>query len=448
MKPVPKTAAIEPLIAVKHGNACLQIDIGVHPESDTIYSEDCLYLNIYTPERHEQDEQLAVMVWIHGGGFVIGSSDIYQGDHLATYGGVVVVTVNYRLSLWGFLSTGDEHSPGNYGLWDQHMALTWVHDNIEAFGGDPDKVTVFGESAGAASATFQGLYPENKGLFQRMIAQSGTAGSWWASNNRHLQDSHKLARLAGCETSSSKEMILCLKTIAGKRLLEILELPENDFKTIPTPFIPNVDLYFITTPARDIFLKNVVLPEKSRDLFLSLDLMTGTNCGEGSLAVSSFFGVENPEHFLPSRTEFERTFVSALQKLAYPGCNAGTSIIKDAIIAEYTNWQEPDNEHMIREEFLAMHADFTFSRPLYSTLDYHATSLRGTYMYHFDELTSNHLFCNMSWFDKLGHGDEIPFVFGYKNAEHVLDWAFYAKEWETRLSKRVIKLWSNFAKTG
>jgi cholinesterase/neuroligin len=160
----------------------------MQPKSDTSYSEDCLYLNIYAPKKPEQGEKLAVMVWFHGGGFIVGSADIYPADHLAVYGDVVVVTVNYRLTVFGFLSTGDEHAPGNYGLWDQRMALDWVNKNIEGFGGDPARVTIFGESAGAASVIYQGLYPDNRGLFQRVVAQSGSAGSWWASNDHYKED--------------------------------------------------------------------------------------------------------------------------------------------------------------------------------------------------------------------------------------------------------------------
>jgi len=109
------------------------------------------------------------MVWLHGGGFVCGSSDMYDGAYLAAHGQVVVVTVNYRLSVFGFLSTEDASSTGNNGLWDQHLAIKWVHDNAVAFGGDPSRVTLFGESAGGANVMFQALYVGNKGLVHRVI---------------------------------------------------------------------------------------------------------------------------------------------------------------------------------------------------------------------------------------------------------------------------------------
>ncbi|CAI9534297.1 unnamed protein product [Staurois parvus] len=103
------------------------------------------------------------MVWIYGGGFLLGGGQgasfldnyLYDGEELAVRGNVIVVTLNYRVGPLGFLSTGDENAPGNYGLWDQHFAIAWVKRNIVAFGGDPDNITIFGESAGAASVSLQ-----------------------------------------------------------------------------------------------------------------------------------------------------------------------------------------------------------------------------------------------------------------------------------------------------
>uniref|UniRef100_A0A8B9JJP0 Carboxylic ester hydrolase n=1 Tax=Astyanax mexicanus TaxID=7994 RepID=A0A8B9JJP0_ASTMX len=138
-------------------------------------SEDCLYLNIYTPSKPDEDAKLPVLVWIHGGGFVLGAAAMQDGSGLAAYQNVVVVIIQYRLGLTGFFSTGDEHAPGNYGLLDQLAALQWVQENIQSFGGDPAKVTIFGESAGGVSVSLQILSPMSAGLFRYAIAQSGTA---------------------------------------------------------------------------------------------------------------------------------------------------------------------------------------------------------------------------------------------------------------------------------
>uniref|UniRef100_A0A3Q0S4E3 Carboxylic ester hydrolase n=1 Tax=Amphilophus citrinellus TaxID=61819 RepID=A0A3Q0S4E3_AMPCI len=138
-------------------------------------SEDCLYLNVYTPAEATTGAKLPVMVWIHGGGLSMGAASQYDGAPLAVYDNILMVIIQYRLGILGFLSTGDEHSRGNWGLLDQLAALRWVQENIEAFGGDPQMVTVAGESAGGISASILTLSPQAKGLFQRAIFQSGVA---------------------------------------------------------------------------------------------------------------------------------------------------------------------------------------------------------------------------------------------------------------------------------
>ncbi len=142
-------------------------------------SEDCLYLNLWTPA-HSAAERLPVLVFIHGGGFREGSvsAPLYDGAALARRQ-LVVVTINYRLGAFGFLAhpaltrESEHHASGNYGLMDQVAALRWVHDNIAAFGGDPSRVAIAGQSAGAMSAYLLTVSPLAKGLFQRAIVESG-----------------------------------------------------------------------------------------------------------------------------------------------------------------------------------------------------------------------------------------------------------------------------------
>ena len=143
------------------------------------------------------------MVWIHGGGFFGGSAAGYIPSKLVTDGDVIVVVIQYRLGIFGFLSSGDGVVAGNYGLFDQTLALKWVKVNIQAFGGDPDTITVFGESAGAGSIGFHLLSPYSMGLFQRAIQQSGTPLAYWAINKNPANNFYKLAQRTGCMESSS-----------------------------------------------------------------------------------------------------------------------------------------------------------------------------------------------------------------------------------------------------
>src|SRR6478609_2408061 len=168
------------------GPACPQPSIApliLMPEmvTNAHLSEDCLYLNIWAPTGRA-NQKLPVLYWIHGGGFVIGaaSQPMYDGEELARLG-CVVVSVNYRLGLFGFLAhpalsaESPDHVSGNYGLLDQIEGLGWVRRNIAAFGGDPDRVTVFGESAGGISVDCLMVMPAARGLFHGAIAQSATA---------------------------------------------------------------------------------------------------------------------------------------------------------------------------------------------------------------------------------------------------------------------------------
>lgn len=175
--------------ATRYGAYCPQL-----PLSNTGMSEDCLFLNVFTPHL-PSDRRVPVFVWLHGGGFIVGSSDLYEGDVLAAEGQIVVVTLNYRLGALGFLATGDNSSVGNYGLWDQHVALQWVHKYIGYFGGDERRITLGGMSAGAASASIHSLSPLSRDLFRSVVQLSGSASSPWARVS--VDDALKAARVGG-----------------------------------------------------------------------------------------------------------------------------------------------------------------------------------------------------------------------------------------------------------
>lgn len=182
--PQPVTAWKTPRAATKPGARCPQ-EAGF-PSEQASYNEDCLYLNVTTP-LHADSSRLPVMVWIHGGGFYSGSGAEYDARRLADKGGVVVVTLNYRLGALGFLAhpaldKGAANPSGDYGLQDQQAALRWVHRNASAFGGDSKQVTIFGESAGGMSVCSHLAAPGSAGLFQRAIVQSGPCTVNWPSS--------------------------------------------------------------------------------------------------------------------------------------------------------------------------------------------------------------------------------------------------------------------------
>src|SRR5580658_7944665 len=160
--------------------ACMQVGVSMPGEAPPAVSEDCLYLNLWTPNATLAPDHLPVIVWIYGGGYNNGSASmpLYWGDQLALKG-VIVVTIAYRLGPLGFLAHPEltresaQHSSGNYGLMDQIAALAWIQRNIASFGGDPNRVTIAGQSSGAMSVSVLMASPRAKGLFRRAIAESG-----------------------------------------------------------------------------------------------------------------------------------------------------------------------------------------------------------------------------------------------------------------------------------
>ncbi|XP_026480236.1 venom carboxylesterase-6-like [Ctenocephalides felis] len=198
----------------KHlGSMCMQKSNGVIEGS-----EDCLFLNVYTPfhlkkKQKQCRKKYPVMFWIHGGSFNTGSGDynLYGPDYLVRQG-VILVTFNYRLGVLGFLSNPDWGIKGNMGLQDQIMALKWVNENIEAFGGDKNRITIFGESAGAASVHYLMMDNSTEKLYQRAILQSGSLLNPWARQFNTTQRFRDLQNL----TNLSKDN---KNTIEAKKLV-------------------------------------------------------------------------------------------------------------------------------------------------------------------------------------------------------------------------------------
>ncbi|CAK1555095.1 unnamed protein product [Leptosia nina] len=195
--------------AKTHGPMCYQIDFFTRQTPDYIPSgsEDCLYLNVYTPDI-KPEKPLAVMVYIHGGGFMsgCGNHEVF-GPEFLVKNDVILVTLNYRLEVVGFLSLDTKELPGNAGMKDQVLALKWIKKNIGFFGGDSDNMTIFGESAGAASVSYHLVSPMSKGLFNRAIMQSGTITCPWAISRLSAREkAFLLARQMGCESNNEKEV--------------------------------------------------------------------------------------------------------------------------------------------------------------------------------------------------------------------------------------------------
>jgi para-nitrobenzyl esterase len=292
--------------ATEFGPRCMQTRV----YDDMIFhdagpSEDCLYLNVWIAEQHAQ-ARLPVMVWIYGGGFMAGStSEPRQDGANLTRKGVIVVSMNYRLGIFGFfthpgLSKESQHAAsGNYGLMDQLAALQWIHDNIDAFGGDPGNVTIFGESAGSSSVSALMASPLAKGLFRRAIGESGAIfGS--ARPMKTRAETEKTDEQFGKSLGADS-----LEALRGKPASELLEAAAK--KDAPR-FGPNVDGYFLPESVEAIF---------SAGKQSHVPLLAGWNLDEGSY--HSIFEKEDPtpENFAARVRALYGPNADAIQKL-YP----------------------------------------------------------------------------------------------------------------------------------
>lgn len=282
------------LDATQFGSAALQSARGNASAVGDSTSENCLSLNIWSPGTEGQKRP--VLVYIHGGGFVIGSASEPQcdGTSFATQHDMVVVTCNYRLGLLGFLYLGDlaghGYAQGNVALLDQIAALQWVHDNIAAFGGDPEQVTVMGESAGAMSIGNLLAIPAARGLFQRAILESGASTSLLLTREQATSITRAVLKKLDLHTSD----ILALTEIPGETLLTVQEEVDREWEGIEA-FAPVID--GVTLPGHPLEVlrqgEGLMVPlliGTNRDEWRLWTALLGGNIEEVKAELSRIFG--------------------------------------------------------------------------------------------------------------------------------------------------------------
>ena len=448
-KPIVKAPFASPFTAFSYGPSCLQLPFG-----KMTLSEDCLYLNIFVPQNSDgQVLPLPVMVWIHGGGFVAGTSTMYPGENLSAFGQVIVVTMNYRLGYLGFLWTNEDFN--NFGLWDQQLAIKWVSDNIAAFGGDRGRITIFGESAGSTSVVYQALYPGNKELFQRAIAQSGGITSPWGFASRDSANAafDSLTREIGCEGNHS-QLMTCLRSKTSREVERVLQ--SANLNSIQV--IPNQDNDFIPQDPR-LMLSHGTVINDSLDFFHSLDFMMGGNSIDGALYLSQFASIlhiTDFEKLQVTRNMYETYIIPMVLSLIFNNIRNSPQFIKDATVFEYTNWSCPDNYLSRNFMLINLMTDAVFFAPMVAMVRLHSNGNKGpSYLYELSAGPKSHLRIVPSWLDgptQANHADDVMYVFGYPDEMvHLFrDWwtKFEFTSQDIVVSKAIMTMWTNFAKTG
>uniref|UniRef100_A0A1B6LGE3 Carboxylic ester hydrolase n=1 Tax=Graphocephala atropunctata TaxID=36148 RepID=A0A1B6LGE3_9HEMI len=296
--------------ALEDGNVPIQPHLIPQPGVETVSDgdEDCLCLNVYINELpDEKRPKKPVIVSIHGGGFIGGSgSSKANGPDNFMYGDLVVVSFNYRCGAFGFLSLENEEVPGNAGLKDQTLALKWVRDNIDSFGGDPNNVTIFGISAGGASVGYQLISPSSKGLFHKAILQSGFALNPWALQVNPREQAIKLAKTLGCASEEPEEVLRFLQSVPAVDIVvatkKLSTAKASSMRTLTLMFTPCVE---VSGP--EPFLSDVPHKIMESGLFNDVPVIMGCTVKEGSVA-ALFDGVSdkafenlnnNPEWLVP-----------------------------------------------------------------------------------------------------------------------------------------------------
>jgi para-nitrobenzyl esterase len=380
------------------------------------FSEDCLYLNVYTPGLPGGDGGgLPVLVWIHGGGLTEEGSSNYDGAKLAA-GGAVVVTINYRLGALGFLAHPALASrpggpAGNYGLMDQQAALRWVQDNISRFGGDPGNVAIAGQSAGGLSVLAQLVSTGARGLFQRAIIQSGA----FALNQQPLATAEAAGEAFAAQAGCPDQTAACLR-----------HLPVSDLVTPNFVGIPGVvDGKVLTEP---------IGAALAAGRFARVPVLNGTNRDEERLFVKGLQLTVSGGTFAPIPYEPVTTDNYQANIAAVLGVSARRAA---AIAAEYPPGLSPD------AALSTLVSDANFACPALQ-VDQWTSQRVPTFAYEFNDDNAPQPYTPAGFLTVATHESELPYLFDLPNAP--FHGTFSPDQQALAASMRAA--WANFAATG
>ncbi|CAN7538855.1 carboxylesterase family protein [Trinickia sp. LjRoot230] len=403
--------------AKQFGSRCMQLSAPEQVFRSTAMSEDCLYLNIWTPAADER-AKLPVLVYFHGGGFDAGdaSEGRYDGGHLASRG-IVVVTVNYRLGVFGFLAHRDaarespHASAGNYGLLDQQAALRWVRDNIARFGGAPEQITIGGSSAGAISVSAHMASPLSRGLFSRAIGASGGAFApvelWHGSEAEQAAD--EFAQHVGAASLDA------MRAMSAEQILNAT----GPQRKPAYPFWPHIDGFFLTDTPESVFRAGAQA---------KVPLLLGANSREQHFDLVLNGEPPTPENW---RTALKRLFRAHADEALthYPGGTAeevmrsGTELAGDLFV-----------NHSIRR-WMDLHRS-TGTAPVYA---YRYVHPRPATVEPANGTAPRH-----GWTPLAEHGADVPYALG--NLRHERQYAWTAEDHD--VSKTFSRYIERFVKTG
>ncbi|XP_023305517.2 acetylcholinesterase [Lucilia cuprina] len=410
-----------------------------HPlTAEVIGSEDCLYLNVYVPKNSENFfKPLPVMVWIHGGGFWFGSgnSDYYLPLSLIQED-VIVVTLNYRLGALGFLSLPEEGIWGNAGLKDQRLALQWVQDNIQAFNGDPNNVTLFGESAGASSVHLHVVAKHANKLFHKAIMQSGTANMEWVFQSNPAYKTRRLAELMNLKTSDTKELLNFLqspKVTPEDILAKTLPIMTSDERRRCLPFLFKPVIEDSQSP--DSFINRPILERLQQPNSIYVPSIMGYNSAEGLVmmvnAIKKIGEYDKDLHrFVPRNIPLDpqdnetKEIAKKMRDFYFNG-----KLIKPELFNNFTDLLSDYHFVVDMQKAAEWQANLQPQAPLY--------------FYRFEYDGDRNMYKRLFQLNKLAgvcHADELFYLFQMADDDMPIS------ERDQKLIKQFCNLWANFAK--
>ncbi|KAE9417855.1 hypothetical protein Angca_009226 [Angiostrongylus cantonensis] len=395
-------------------------------------SEDCLYLNVFTPVWSPSSASgFAVLVFIHGGGFVSDSTTKY-GDvdicrHLCTKD-VVVVTVQYRVGFLGFFSTGDEYCRGNFGLWDQILALKWIQENISFFNGNQNNVTAMGQSSGAGNVDLLSICPASRDLFHRMILMSGNANCEWAIHHNIVERCRKFAEKNGVRLSRDSAMMIdILRGLPASKfavsLMDTLDMSE----CVVGPCIDG-----------DLIPKNVSELRKEAP---TKPMLIGCCSSEGLMFLT--LGSLTVLREKPSVNAIMENVALIFPEINYP-------IVFKKLRNEIFNQLLTDSEDFVAvaranvEVLGDLFINIAIQRTVLDVLETHSAPV---YFYSFDYYNPKSwgpLSLYFRWpFKDASHCTDLTYVFAVG-----IHWDFQLNEDDKKMLEFTTRMWTNFAKYG
>ncbi|VDM44561.1 unnamed protein product [Toxocara canis] len=432
-----KTEPVDPWNGVKmctkYRSRCPQKDYFWDTlELRTGKSEDCLYLNVIAPSWKpppDQQNGFPVMIYIHGGGFLVDSAVKYRYWNIARLLSpldIIVITIQYRLGYLGYFSTADENCIGNFGLWDQVTALKWVSENIEHFGGDPKNITVAGQSAGAVSADLLSLSPHSRDLFQRLILMGGNAECHWAVSDAKVIADYCLrrARKLGWKGTNNAEMMDYLRGLSDHKFGDSMIGNRVIFDEVRLPLTPVIDGDLLPAPIcqlrNETYTKPTIIgvTENEGLLFTAIG---GLACGKSD--------VERGMRLISRATEGSGIDISSIVKRVY-------------------NYDEQKvySKNAIKKAFVMMLDDIVNNYAFAMFTHLMAEKRATVYAFSFEHFNAqSYGVMNMLMpFTAATHCTELNYLFN----SNVFVTPYIKTSVDRRVTKVMTTLWSSFVKYG